>query len=357
MRYYSRDTANYFKNFQKACERKSDDLLTLAKTSFDTMRHCSVETEKAIHPSYNLLFNYLSQALSQNIAIASVHDADIFGAYFESLGSLNKLRIDGFRCTESPICSLSRLSGYPVDEIIRNLKQATNIERPFLRKLLCQDNRLLLNCLEHQLHFTTIPQLSSQGITHEKGAMLYLASRLYDVGSSKKLNAELTGLHYRTLDGFYKDGIKSKCRKDGKLAKFIAGKMVHQDFSSYSMLMISLYIICARVLLNSPPGDNHFDVESVPTEISIHLCIGVYNSCRMFKAHIRENCMFIGQSVRFPRFDEFYDVLKLFIQRNARPIACSHCNHPYLHIDHANVESYESVPCPVCNKKAEYCIE
>lgn len=334
-------------------------------------------SERLISSNFCLFFNMLIQMMIDIINQASTYDCHLFEDYQKHHNTFNKLRESCYNIRHSPLDALSQISGYSRNRILESLNRCQHgYERGFLSHILNQRDRIILKCLEHAVHARLNQALGFCNINHEKGSKLFLAAKLLGVGSSKKLTSSITGLHYKTLDGIYRnEGNTHKGRSGEQATARLINKLNDPSFTLYVMLMLSIYTICSRVLLLKEPSDNFFDLNSLPKEISPHLAIGTYiigktlhekigihnldhNKCNMefFDNLDKEDFEKYGYSrVQLPKFDEFYELLTLFTQKEARAMACSHCNRPYLYfLGTKGINPSKSIICPTCKKQAGY---
>ena len=338
---------------------------------------CSDNSERVINANFCLLFNMLTQMLIDIIHQASTYDSHLFENYQKHQKLLNSLREHCYNISLNPLDALSQNAGIAKNIILDTLQKCKQgYERGYLAQILNQRDRVILRCIEHSVHSQLNPVLCFGKINHEKGNKMVLAAKLLGVGSSKKLTSSITGLHYKTLDGIYKNEANNLKGRSGEQATTrLINKLNDPGFTLYVMLMLSIYTICSRVLLLKEPKDNFFDLESLPKEISPHLAIGTYiigktlhekigihnldhNKCNMecFDNLDKEDFEKYGYSrVQLPKFDEFYDLLTLFTQKEARAMACSHCNSPYLYfLGTTGINPSKSIICPTCKKQAGY---
>ena len=355
-------TANNYLNYIKDDPQRRSSLFEHASESVALLRNYPESVNLIIGANFNLLFNYMPYILNQAICQASLYDAHIFYEYHQEQHELCKIKGDFLRCSQAPISFLSQKANVEIQKIFDNLRlYRFQKHSGYIKSLVQQDNLVLLKCLEAQLHHLPNPSLESLSIVHEKTSMMHLAHRLLNVGSSKRLTSCITGLHYKTLDVYYKDVANQyKLRKDRNSQTKVLQKMKGLDFSLYIMLMLGLYTMCSRVLLNIAPTDNYYDTDHLPETISNHLAIGVYLSAQKLHEKIVEFNLRSNENFAFPHFDDFYDILSLYSQKKLHPIACASCYVPYLMVkedyDNYKAETVQEVACPSCCKQVEYII-
>ena len=252
----------YYSRF-KTATANDINLVQHAKDCVASLYEISTRTELKISQAYNLIFNHIPDELTLWMAKAARTDAHLFGDY--SLISKVSVdhKLDFLRMTESPIASLSRLSGFSIFDIIENLELATRSESEFVSHLINTSTPTLLSCLEDllQLKLATnsdlSPPLKADSINR------LTAYHLASAGCSKSLNQEITSLHYRTLSEFYETSPKKSYKKMSSILPILSDK----ELSGYIMLMIAIYTICCRVLTNKEASTKHFDTNSIPDKI------------------------------------------------------------------------------------------
>lgn len=351
MKHTSNNPWIYYSRF-KTATANDINLVKHAKDCVDSLYEISTRTELKISQAYNLIFNHIPDELTLWMAKAARTDAHLFGDY--SLISKVSVdhKLDFLRMTESPIASLSRLSGFSIFDIVENLELATRSETEFVSHLINTSTPTLLSCLEDllQLKLATNSDLSPPLKTDSINRLT--AYHLASAGCSKSLNHEITSLHYRTLSEFYEASPKKSYKKMRSILPILSDK----ELSGYIMLMIAFYTICCRVLTNKEASTMHFDTNSIPDKISNILAIGVYIVCSNLNVNY-QNCFTKSKKLHnFPSFDNFYAILEMYVNKKAEPVACLGCNTPYLDLkDPKCAQEYLSViPCPKCKKNAEY---
>lgn len=336
---------------------------------------CSDNSERVINANFCLLFNMLTQMLIDIIHQASTYDSHLFENYQKHQKLLNSLRERCYNISLNPLDALSQNAGIAKNIILDTLQKCKQgYERGYLAQILNQRDRVILRCIEHSVHSQLNPVLCFGKINHEKGNKMVLAAKLLGVGSSKKLTSSITGLHYKTLDGIYKNEANNLKGRSGEQATTrLINKLNDPGFTLYVMLMLSIYTICSRVLLLKEPKDNFFDLESLPKEISPHLAIGAFYIGQTLHEKLSKpntklkafNMEFLDSlveeefkncrttEIQLPKFDEFYELLTLFNKKKARAMACSHCHRPYLYfIGTKGINPSKSIICPACRKQA-----
>lgn len=341
----------YYSRF-KTATANDINLVQHAKECVASLYEISTRTELKISSAYNLLFNHIPEELSRWMAKAARTESELFGDYALLSKASVEHKLDFLRMTESPISSLSRLSGYSIFDIVENLEFATRSESEFVSHLINTSTPTLLTCLESllQLKLATNSDLSPP--LKEDTINRFTAYHLASAGCSKSLNQEITTLHYKTLSEFYVPHQKKTYKKLRSLIPILSDK----ELSGYIMLMLALYTICCRVLSNKAASSQHFDTHVIPEKISNILAIGVYIVCSRLNVNY-QNCFSKSRKLyNFPSFDNFYAILQMYVNKQAEPVACLGCNTPYLDLkDPKFADEYLSViPCPKCKKNAEY---
>ena len=114
----------YYSRF-KTATANDINLVQHAKDCVASLYEISTRTELKISQAYNLIFNHIPDELTLWMAKAAM--------------------------TESPIASLSRLSGFSIFDIVENLELATRSESEFISHLINTSTPTLLSCLEYLL--------------------------------------------------------------------------------------------------------------------------------------------------------------------------------------------------------------
>lgn len=341
----------YYSRFKNSTANDLN-LVQHAKECISSLYEISTRTELKISQAYNLLFNHIPEELTRWMAKAARTEPELFSDYSIISKVSVEHKLDFLRMTESPIASLSRLSGYSIFDIVENLEIATRSESDFVSHLINTSTPTLLSCLEDllQLKLATNSDLSPP--IKADSINRFTAYHLASAGCSKSLNQEITSLHYRTLSEFYIVSQKKCYKKMRSIIPILEDK----ELSGYIMLMIALYTICCRVLTNKEASTQHFDTRSIPLKISNILAIGIYIVCSKLNVNY-QSCFTKSRKLHnFPSFDNFYAILEMYVNKQAEPVACLGCNTPYLDLkDPKCDQEYLSViPCPKCKKNAEY---
>ncbi len=328
------------------------NLIQNAKDCISSLYEISTRTELMISSAYNLLFNHIPEELSKWMAKAACTETDLFGDYALISKASVEHKLDFLRMTESPISSLSRLSGVSIFEIVGNLERATRSESEFVSHLINTSTPTLLTCLENLLQIKLTADSDLSPPIKEDSINRFTAYHLASAGCSKSLNQEITTLHYKTLSEFYVPHQTKSFKKMRSLIPLLSDK----ELSGYIMLMLALYTICCRVLMNKTASSRHYDTKFIPKKISNILAVGVYIVCSKLNVNY-QNCFIKSRKLyNFPSFDNFYAILQMYVSKQAEPVACLGCNTPYLDLkDPKCTEEYLAViPCPKCKKKTEY---
>ncbi|MGN1280516.1 MAG: hypothetical protein ACI4UM_01235 [Succinivibrio sp.] len=354
--YTSKATWAYYAHFKKAIKR-DHTLADHAKDSVRTLMELPPRIEAKINSIFNVLFHDAPCELSYWIKTAALVENDIFCNYNDFQESYIMSKADIYKLSESPILFLSRLTNYPVSLLIDEMNQASTSLRHFIGRLTNQGTPYLLKTLEHVLQIKSKSVNPDMFSLKSESKKKFISYKLASVGCSKNLNKNITNLHYRTLSEFYgKDNIKKQPRRKMlSPSKLILDK----DFLSFTMLMLSIYTICCRIMTNHKPSSNHLQNRGVPKKLSVLLSVGVYKTCRYINDFLGKHEFKNSRETKsmfFPKFDDFYTILKLYVTGYAEPVACSHCDTPYLDVRDPNRsdEYMTSMPCPCCNRHAEY---
>ncbi|MGN0893988.1 MAG: hypothetical protein ACI4ND_03195 [Succinivibrio sp.] len=346
----------YYAQFKQAI-KKDLNLADRAKDSYTALMKLSSRIEAKINSTFNVLFFDTPGELCYWIKVAALIENDIFCDYNDVQESYMMSKTDIYKLSESPILFLSRLTNYPVNILVKELHEASISQQHFINRLTNQGSRILLKALEHVLQIKSKSVNPSLFNLKAESRKKFISYKLATVGCSKNLNKTITSLHYRTLAEFYGTAnIKKQPRKKNiPPSKLILDK----DFLAFTMLMLSMYTICCRILTNKKPSSNHLQQSIVPKKLSIILAIGVYKTCKNIIEFLDKHefkSSIVSKSMIFPKFDDFYTIIKLYVTGYAEPVACSICDTPYLDVrdPEKSGEYLSSMPCPCCNRHAEY---
>ena len=318
------------KVFESPYEIEKDNFLNLTRRA-----------EARMTTAFNLLFSYLPAALVPYMQFAANVDPELFDN-MQTLSDVNlysKVKFE--KMDETKLNAITRLSSSDSDKLRCELLEAAQTAETLVEKLICRRNSSLLCIIENQMQLNVFPSII--GPADDVSKRKTLAYMLVKVGSTKHLISKLTGTGGKTVKDLYEASPTEYVRpirrykaadKDinfgvSHLLKVCSNKL----FSNQIMLMLSLYTICSRILLNKLPTSNHFDQEDISEKMSLPLAIGVYKAsfdlCCNFSRLYPEK---VQAPFEFVFFDDFFTALEIFISKQAEVVACEDCHTPYLNL-------------------------
>jgi hypothetical protein len=348
---------SYYDHFKKVCDDKSSIFKSNVNYKSDLIQ-IAPDVESRITPVFNLLFSHLPNYLTHFMQIAVSYDSDIFerDPLQDTLQLLSRFEFS--RIGESHMSSISRLSSLPIDDLVSNLDRVSRSESSFVNYLINLRTPDLLNALENVFQVNHYPSIIFT--KEEKYRSRFLCCMLANVGSSRSLTASICGLHHKTISDIYCNSTDDYYIPFNKRKQLSAAAIMQsKEKANYIMLMLSLYTICCRVLTNKLPSANHLDQEDIPTRISYPIAIGVYQVCRNLSSLFNLKKFNLPKIASYmPIFDDFHEVLKGFVNRDAEAVACTHCYTPYLDLKQKPTKKDnfvpQTIPCPICNRTVEF---
>ena len=259
---------DFFSHYCKVCGDPSTFLKTHKGPYLE--KDISDSNEKKIALPFNILFNFLPQILTHYMQYAASFDEDLFDCQnsrdcFDVLTKLSYARI-----FESNLSAVSRIGVITIEQLIAKLDNVASTELSFISNLTNAKEPDLLFAFENYLQLNTNPNLFIKLTDKIKAALL--SSMLAKVGCSKFLNGQISERHHSTLDKMYEQIRANETDYSVFSGRYnsISPEQIFQRKTSaeYIMLMISLYTICCRVLLNKTPTVNFLDHLDIPNKIS-----------------------------------------------------------------------------------------
>ncbi len=314
---------------------------TISKSTFMNkpcdIHRDSLKDENRISTAFNLLFSFLPNSLTSYMQVAANYDPEIFDN-MNLLGDVNVFSKHSFEnYQESKLGSVSRLSSTDPDLLIKDLGEASKSPSKFVDYIINRKNTSLLCVIENLMQINIYPSVISAGddISKRKN----IAAMLVKVGSTNSLISRLTTVGTKVLKDMTQS-IEPECLRPVRRYRtddfnygieHLLKVCRSREISNQIMLMISLYTICSRVLLNKIPTANHFDQEDISDRLSITLAVGVYKSC--YDLYRSFNLLYPEAGRKFfdfAFFDDFYTALNIYTKKQAQVVACEDCDTPYL---------------------------
>ena len=290
---------------------------------------------------FNLLFSYLPVALVPYMQFAANVDPELFNN-MQTLADVNLFsKVKFEKLDETKLSAVSRLSSSDADLLKSDLVEASLSTDNLVDKLINRKNSSLLCVVENQMQISVFPNVI--GPADDVSSRKTLANMLVKVGSTKHLIRKITGTGSKTIKDLYDSTFTENLRpiRRYKLAddnaNFGVSHLIrvckNKRFSNQIMLMLSMYTICSRILLNKLPTSNHFDQEDISEKMSVPLAVGVYKTCydlcRNFYRLYPDKARSIFE---FAFFDDFFAALEIYISKQAEVVACEDCHTPYLNL-------------------------
>ena len=349
----------YYQHFKKVCDDKSnvesEIAVNLNKTELEIDNN-----ESSISPIFNLLFRFIPQTLANYMQLAIIFDKDIFfdQKFYDDIAMLSKVNYS--RVNETSFGSVSRITSIKPKELIRDLNSLAANSKNFVNTLINLKSFNLLWGIENILQVSMINTFLP--MTDSRLRSKTIATMLVSVKASKRLIEDITGVHHDIIAKIYTmygSHADYRVRKKLSLEKLLNFSRTSEQ-NAYIILMLSLYVICNRVISNKLPSSNHLDNEDIPSKQSCVIAIGVYKVCEYVRKFIKSqfNIELIPQ---IPCFDDFYSILTEFSSGKLESVACTKCETPFLDIN----ELYKVVKnrnprklcCPCCKESSYYSLQ
>ena len=321
---------SHFKNiYDSPCKTEKDNFLKFPPKDEDRMT-----------AAFNLLFGYLPNALASYMQFAANVDPDIFSnmSTLSDVNLFSKVKFE--KIQETKLNCISRLSSSDSEEIVSDLLKASQSVGTLTENLINRKTTNLLCVIENLMQINIFPSII--GPADDVSKRKTLAYMMVKLGSTKHLIHKVTGVGSKiikdlcdaTTTDYTRPIRKYKlCNNENFGVNHLLRVCNNKQASNQIMLMISLYTICCRILLNKLPTANHFDQEDIGDRLSIPLAIGVYKTsydmCRNFSRLYPDKTI---NSFDFVFFDDFYNALEIYTSKQAEVVACEDCHTPYLNL-------------------------
>ncbi len=321
---------SHFKNiYDSPCKAEKDNFLKISPKDEDRM-----------NTAFNLLFGYLPNALASYMQFAANVDPDIFCnmATLSDVNLFSKVKFE--KIQETKLNSISRLSSSSPEDIVNDILDASQSVGSLIENLINRKKTNLLCVIENMMQISIFPSII--GPADDVSKRKTLANMMVKLGSTKHLIHKVTGAGSKVIKDLFDSTTTDYARPIRKY------KMCHDETiginhllkvcnnkptSNQIMLMISLYTICSRILLNKLPTANHFDQEDIGERLSVPLAIGVYKTCYdMSKNFSRLYPDKTINNFEYVFFDDFYNALEIYTSKQAEVVACEDCHTPYLNL-------------------------
>ncbi|MGN0915496.1 MAG: hypothetical protein ACI4NE_03985 [Succinivibrio sp.] len=313
---------------------------------------------------FNLLFRTVSRSLTHFLDLATVLEGDIFGS--RAIRKRCRNVSDFVGMYESPFNMICRLARVKDSVFLNDIKKAATSMTSLAKTVINCKSPSILNCLGSLLTLYK-GQFSLKLDVDDMHKQTYMSWLLSKVGASKNLNCRITGLHYKTISKIYNFNslIKDSSARTGASAPIRLrdpAKIIHKIISNadnylFIMLMLALYTLCVGVITGDVQSDNHFQQKIVPKKISYTLAAGVYATTLLLANRIKTMPeLFPNKCCSMPTFDEFHQILEIYVSGEGEAAACMKCHTPGLEIRLKEMggEYLNDIPCPCCSNSNEY---
>ena len=129
----------------------------------------------------------------------------------------------------------------------------------------------------------------------------------------------------------------------------------------FTVLILSLYFICMRVMLNQKALFHPLSIKGIPSQISYVLATGCYLSVReLYHALEYKQWTHSEFTSNFPNFNDLIDLLSSILQERTKLVGCSNCHTPFFSFtDDFRVIAHKKFHfgnscCPCCRCASEY---
>lgn len=311
------------------------------KTRNDNFLKYTPREETRLTTAFNLLFSYLPSALVPYMQFAANVDPEFY-SNMETLSDVNffsKVKFE--KLDENRLGLVSRLSSSDSNKLKQDLLVASESAETLADRLINRRDTNLLCVIENQMQINLFPNVIGPGDDVSKKKTF--ANMLAKVGCTKQLVHKITGAGSKIIKDLfdateteysrpirrYRVSDESNVFGISQLIKVCSSK----NISNQIMLMLSLYTICSRILLNKLPTSNHFDQEDISEKLSVPLAVGVYKCCYdLFKNFSRLYPDKSRSQFEFTFFDDYFSALEIYTSKQAEVVACEDCHTPYLNL-------------------------
>ncbi|WP_295351454.1 hypothetical protein [uncultured Succinivibrio sp.] len=315
------------------------------ESSYTKEKDCSLnltpKAEARMTAAFNLLFNYMPAALVPYMQYAANVAPELYNN-MQTLADVNlysKVKFE--KMDETKLNAVSRLSSSNTNQLRCALLEAAQTSETLVEKLINRKNSNLLCVIENKMQLSVFPNII--GPADDVSKRKTLAYMLVKVGSTKHLISKLTGTGSKTIKDLYETVLSENLRPMRRYkaadndTNFGISHLIkvcsNKQFSNQIMLMLSMYTICSRILLNKLPTSNHFDQEDIGEKMSLPLAIGVYRACfDLCRNFNRLYPVKVKKPFEFAFFDDFFTALEIFVSKQAEVVACEDCHTPYLNL-------------------------
>ena len=290
------------------------------ESSYTKEKDCSLnltpKAEARMTAAFNLLFNYMPAALVPYMQYAANVAPELYNN-MQTLADVNlysKVKFE--KMDETKLNAVSRLSSSNTNQLRCALLEAAQTSETLVEKLINRKNSNLLCVIENKMQLSVFPNII--GPADDVSKRKTLAYMLVKVGSTKHLISKLTGTGSKTIKDLYETVLSENLRPMRRYkaadndTNFGISHLIkvcsNKQFSNQIMLMLSMYTICSRILLNKLP---------------------CFDLCRNFN---RLYPVKVKKPFEFAFFDDFFTALEIFVSKQAEVVACEDCHTPYLNL-------------------------
>lgn len=316
--------------------------------------------------SFCLLNDFMPKYLSAFTLIAPLLEPEIFEGFELKRHTLHSFLYSPLKMldpNETPVTHYVRLSECSEEVAFKKLIQMNASPEAFFDTLTNLNNGALLMVIEHLLHEQVLPQILSLEFCDRQTKQHFFARLLMLVGAHRTTIKKVTGLSHATFNLMYKDFQEhfphallgyTNCAPDP--IEFLT---LLQDPSKcrFSTLIISLYILSMRSILNLKASFKPLVLTGLPKRLSYAIAIGCYQCVhRIYSSVDHPQWTQASFPEFFPSFNAVCDLLINILNSEIKIVGCSRCHTPYFMVASPRLKRKLdlSICCPKCSSKAEY---
>lgn len=336
---------------------------------------CERDGGQLLKNTFTLLTESVPRTLIPFLNLASLMEPKIFSQEdFDISADLSLNNIfdkDLVDPNETPLSRFCRYSNITVEKAIGRMRILNRSPNDFFDILTNVKGGGLLLAIEHLIHEKKylhghsddlfIPHLMSQ-----KKLALYMLQ----AGAKKATVINVTKLSHSAVDLLLKQFKEHMHKINHKLLSSeplgFENSMLDTVKSRFAILMISLYLICMRVILNHKAKFHSLSLDGIPENISYTILTGCYLCMRDLYTRMHYPLWSTTYFLEFfPNFNDMCELLKSVLCEKTKLVACAQCHTPYFSFDSINNnrtgvykrnQTYNT-SCPCCASKCEYILE
>ncbi|MCI6796684.1 MAG: hypothetical protein MR571_02260 [Succinatimonas sp.] len=314
--------------------------------------------------SFTLLSDVMPNALSPFIRLAFLAEPQLFeNIPFKSSLHDTLYRPDILDPNETPLARFCRLSLTQPHLIVDKLRVMNQSPESFFHELVNLKSGGLLHALEHLLHDKH--HINKELLNYNQPPVMQrrLAVMMDAAGASPALIRKVTKLSHSVCDLMFRK-YRLTAEFDHSAKPTQEGYQIFVQNKSkcmFTVLILSLYFICMRVMLNQKALFHPLSIKGIPSQISYVLATGCYLSVReLYHALEYKQWTHSEFTSNFPNFNDLIDLLSSILQERTKLVGCSNCHTPFFSFtDDFRVIAHKKFHfgnscCPCCRCASEY---